>query len=60
MADTMATLLTNVGSFITAAVGWMSDFLEPITTSPVLFIFVIAVPLVGLGIGLLNRLIRAN
>lgn len=60
MADTMATLLTNVGSFITAAVGWMSEFVEPITTNPVLFIFVIAVPLVGLGIGLLNRLIRAN
>lgn len=60
MAETLSTLLTNVGTFVTSAIGWVGDFLEPITSSPVLFTFVVAVPLVGLGVGLLNRMIRAN
>lgn len=57
---TMASILENVGTFVTSAISWMGDFLTEITASPVLVIFVIAVPLVGLGIGLLNRLFRAN
>lgn len=60
MAETMTTVLTNVGSVVTEAITWMTEFLEPITSNPVLFVFVVAVPLVGLGVGLLNRLIRAN
>lgn len=60
MAETLSTMLTNVGTFITSAIGWVGDFLEPITSNPVLFTFVVAVPLVGLGVGLLNRMIRAN
>lgn len=60
MAETLTTMLTNVGSVVTSAIGWMTDFLEPITSSPVLFTFVVAIPLVGLGIGIFNRLVRAN
>lgn len=60
MAETLSTVLTNISSVVTAAIGWVGDFIEPITSNPVLFIFVVAVPLVGLGVGLLNRLIRAN
>ena len=60
MAETLSTILTSVGSFITASVGWMGDFSEVITSNALMFIFVVAVPLVGLGIGLLNRLIKAN
>lgn len=57
---TMATILESVGTFVTSAIGWMGDFLTEITASPVLTIFVIAIPLVGLGIGLMNRLFHAN
>lgn len=56
----MASILESVSSFVTAAVGWMGEFLAEIVASPVLTIFVIAVPLVGLGVGLLNRLFRTN
>ena len=58
----MSTLLTNVTTFITSAVGWMGQFLGEITsdTSGVLVTFVVAVPLVGLGIGLLKRLISVR
>lgn len=68
----LTTMLTNVGSFITQAITWMGSFLAQITgvttsdagvvsiNNPVLFIFVICIPLVGLGVGLLNRLIHTR
>lgn len=58
----MSTLLTNVSSFVTSAVGWMGDFLAEITadTSGILVTFCVALPLVGLGIGLLRRLIHVR
>lgn len=58
----MAGILTNVGSFVTSAIGWMGDFVETITATgnEALFIFVVAVPLCGLGVGLLNRLIHTR
>lgn len=60
MAESMAEIITNVTSFVTAAVQWMTSFVTTIVDQPVLFIFVVAVPLVGLGVGLLNRLFRTN
>ena len=66
----LATMLSNVGSFITQAIVWMGQFLAQITgvttsaegvvsiNNPVLFNFVVCIPLVGLGVGLLNRLIQ--
>lgn len=57
---TVTSILQNVGSVVTESISWMGDFLTEITSNPILFIFVVAVPLVGLGVGLLNRLIRAN
>ena len=68
----LATMLSNVGSFITQAIVWMGQFLAQITgvttsdagvvsiNNPVLFIFVVCIPLVGLGVGLLNRLIHTR
>lgn len=57
----MSAILTNVSSVVTAAIGWMGDFVTAITASgnEVLLLFVI-VPLVGLGVGLLRRLINVN
>lgn len=55
-------ILTDVGNFIESAVGWMGQFLSEITTdsSKVLVTFVVCVPLVGLGISLLQRLISTR
>ena len=60
----MSSLLETVGTFVTSAIGWMGDFLSAITANntggAVLTTFVVAVPLVGLGIGLLKRLIHVR
>lgn len=53
-------VLDHITGFVTSCVDWVLEFLSVIQSSPVLFVFVVVVPLVGLGIGLLNRLIRAN
>lgn len=54
----MSAILSNVSSIVTAAIGWMGDFVTAITATgnELLLLFVI-VPFVGLGIGLLKRLI---
>lgn len=57
---TMDSILTSISSVVTKAIDWMGDFLTAITGSPVLLLFVVAIPVVGLGIGLLNRLFRTN
>ena len=67
----MSAILSNVGSLVTSAISWMGSFVTQIAgftevdgsmvlTNPVLFLFVVAVPLVGLGIGLLARLIKTR
>lgn len=55
----MAAILTNVGLIVTESIEWMTAFLSAITASgnEILLLFVI-LPLVGLGIGLLKRLMR--
>lgn len=55
----MSTLITTVGSIVTAAAGWVSTFVGTITASgnEILQLFIL-LPLVGLGIGLLKRLIK--
>lgn len=54
---TMATLLSNVTSFVTEAISWVTSFCSCITGQPLLLMFVI-VAFVGLGVGLIRRLIR--
>lgn len=65
----MSTILSYIGQFIAMAVGCVSDFLGMITesfgerpsaASIVLSLFVVCLPLVGLGIGLLRRLIHTR
>lgn len=53
----MESILTNVGLVVTSAVGWIGDYLTMITASgnEILLLFVL-LPMVGLGIGLLRRL----
>lgn len=54
----MSTILTAVSSIVTAAIGWMGDFVSAITsTGNELILLFVVIPVVGLGIGLLKRLI---
>lgn len=55
---TLSTFLTNVGSFFTSAMGWLGTALDEVTKNPALFVMVIAIPVAGVAIGYLNRLIR--
>lgn len=55
---TLATTLTNIGSFFTSAMSWMGTALDEVTKDPALFVMVIAIPVAGVAIGFLNRLIR--
>ena len=54
---TIATILTSVGDFFTAAVGWMGDVIDVIVSNPILLIMVVCVPLAGYAVGLLRRLL---
>ena len=57
---TMATLIGNVGEVFTAAIGWVGDVAETITTEPVLLLACVAIPLCGLGIGMFKRLLSTR
>lgn len=54
----MSEFLTQVSAVVTAAIGWMSDYLDLIVDTPALFVICIAVPLCSMAVNLLNRLIR--
>ena len=53
----MAAIIADITSLVTAAVGWVGQFVTTITGNPLLLIFVI-VGFVGLGVGLIKRLIK--
>lgn len=54
---TMATIVGDVGTIVTEAVGWIGEYAAAIVANPIIEMFVI-VSFVGLGVGLINRLIR--
>lgn len=54
----MADFLNTIGAFFTQAITWLSDVLDVIVASPALITLVIAMPVCGFAVGLLNRLIR--
>lgn len=56
-AMTMETLMTSVGTIVTQSISWIGDFVGVITEQPLLLAFVV-VSFVGLGVGLIKRLIR--
>lgn len=53
----MSTILTDVGSIVTQAITWVSSYVGAITSNPLIEMFVI-VSFVGLGVGLIRRMIR--
>lgn len=56
---TITTFLASVGDIFTAAIGWVGKVGTTIAGQPILLAFV-AVPLIGLGVGLFKRLINVN
>lgn len=54
----MASIITAIGDLVTGAITWTTSYLTLITGNDVLVLFCIALPLVGLGIGVIRRLVR--
>lgn len=52
---TLAQFLTDAGSFITAAFGWVGDVVQIVVSNPLTLVASL-IPLSGLGIGLFRRL----
>lgn len=53
----IAALVAAVGDFVTGAITWMGQFVTAITGSDLLILAVVCIPLVGLGAGLVKRLV---
>lgn len=56
MTGTSSAIIAVVSDVVTASVGWMGDIVEFITANPLALIFV-TISLVGLGVGLLRRVL---
>lgn len=56
----ISAILTSVGDVVTAAAGWVGDWVGTITTSgnEVLLLMAVAIPVSLLGVNVLRRLIR--
>lgn len=55
----MASMIAAISALVTASVGWIGDYIGAITAegNEILLLCCVAVPLVGLGVGLVRRLI---
>lgn len=54
---TIASLVGDITTIVTSAVSWIGSFVGAITSNPLILMFVI-VGFVGLGVGLIKRLVR--
>jgi hypothetical protein len=55
-AMTLATLLTDISSVVTAGAGWLTTVLTSVAGNPILLFSCVGLPMVGVGIGLFHRL----
>lgn len=53
----LSNLMTDITSFVTAAISWITSYVGAITSNGLILGFVI-VAFVGMGVGLINRLIK--
>lgn len=53
----VATILTAAGDVVTEALTWVSDVATTMTNTPLILTFVV-VSFVGLGVGLIRRMMR--
>lgn len=52
----MSQLMTDIGTIVSNAITWIGEFVSCITGNPLLLMFVV-VAFVGLGVGLIRRII---
>ena len=57
---TVASLLTEVGSVFTAAIGWVGTVAGKVASEPILLLACVGVPLVGLGVALFKKMLSAR
>lgn len=55
----MTAIISGITEWVTAAAGYMGTFASTVASTPLLLLEVVAVPLVGVGIGLFKRAKRA-
>lgn len=53
----MATIIEAIDALVTASITWIGQFVGVIVANPLLLAFVV-VAFVGLGVGLIKRIIR--
>lgn len=56
-AYSISTMMTDIGSWVTASIMWIQNFVGAITDNKLILGFVL-VALIGTGVGLINRLIH--
>jgi len=59
-ATTISTLIDNITTVFTAAIGWVGDVAETIAGQPILLLACVGIPLCGLGVGMFKRLLSAR
>ena len=57
---TMQTVFTAITDAVTQLIAWMGTWLGAIVGNPLLMFFCIVLPIVGIGIGILKRLLRVR
>lgn len=55
----MSDIMSTVGSLVSNSIDWVGDFVDLIVGQPLLLTFVV-LPLVGLGVGFISRLIHTR
>lgn len=55
-AVTISTILGDVTTMVTSAIEWIGSYVDVVTSNPLLLMFVVTA-FVGLGVGLIRRLI---
>lgn len=58
MTEGLTTALGYVGTFLTEALKWIGEVMTYVTSNPLLFVVVFGIPIAGVAIGYLKRLIR--
>lgn len=56
----MEQMISDIGQFLTAAVGWMGQVAEFVVGEPIVMLLAVVVPLSGWAISGLRRLINLN
>lgn len=59
-AVTLATIIADVGTMFTAAIGWVGTVASTIASQPILLVACVCMPLAGYGIGMFKRLLGAK